>query len=154
MFQVSLDKFPKVQLLGHKAVPLLILGGISILLPTIVAPICIPTNSALGFPLPPHPRQHLFVDLFMMAIRKKKNTKYISLVIMWHLTWKKSHGKASSGLCICVYVVFTETCITLMCIFYLEITGLMLSVLPFNFNRFAILLNFIMPHKNIKGEMI
>ena len=33
----------------------------------VAAPVCIPTNSALGFPFSLHPLQHLFVDLFMLA---------------------------------------------------------------------------------------
>ena len=32
------------------------------------APVCIPTNSALGFPFLHILSQHLFVDLFMLAI--------------------------------------------------------------------------------------
>ena len=32
------------------------------------SPVCIPTNNALGWvPFSPHPLQHLFVDLFMLA---------------------------------------------------------------------------------------
>ena len=36
--------------LSQKADPFLIFWGISILLPTVAAPVCIPTNSAKGFP--------------------------------------------------------------------------------------------------------
>ena len=41
---------PEVELLGQKAVPFLIFWGNSMLFSTEAAPICIPTNSALGFP--------------------------------------------------------------------------------------------------------
>ena len=51
VFWVSLDKFPEFELLLHKAVPFLIVSGISILLSTVVAPVCIPTTSAQGSPL-------------------------------------------------------------------------------------------------------
>ena len=37
------------RLLGQKAVPFLIFWGNSILFPTVAAPVCVPTNSALGF---------------------------------------------------------------------------------------------------------
>ena len=50
VFQVSLAKFPEVELLGHKADPFLILWSISTLLSTVAAPLCILTNSARGFP--------------------------------------------------------------------------------------------------------
>ena len=43
-------KYIQVGLLGQKADPFLIFWGISILNSTVAAPICIPTNSAKGFP--------------------------------------------------------------------------------------------------------
>ena len=42
--------FPEVGLLDQKAVPFLILGGISILLSTVAAPICIPPVVQKGSP--------------------------------------------------------------------------------------------------------
>ena len=39
-----------MELLGQKAVPFLVLWGNSVLFSTLAAPVCIPTNSALGFP--------------------------------------------------------------------------------------------------------
>ena len=52
VFGVSLDilVFPEVWSLGQKGDPVLIFWGISILLPTVAAPTCIPTNTAKGFP--------------------------------------------------------------------------------------------------------
>ena len=50
MFWVPSDIFPEVGLLGQKADPFLIFWGISILLSTVAAPVCVPTNSAKGFP--------------------------------------------------------------------------------------------------------
>ena len=58
-----------MELPGQKAVPLLVFLGNSILFSTVAAPVCIPTNSALGFPFLHNLSQHLLVvDLFMMAI--------------------------------------------------------------------------------------
>ena len=68
VFWVSLDIFPEAGLLGQKADPFLIFGGISILLSIVAAPVSLPTNSAKGFFFSPHPPQHLFVDLLMIAI--------------------------------------------------------------------------------------
>ena len=42
--------FPEVRFLGQKAGPFLIFWGISILLSTVAAPVCIPTNSAKWLP--------------------------------------------------------------------------------------------------------
>ena len=50
VFWVPLDIFPEVGSLGQKADPFLIFWGIFILLSTVAAPVCIPTNSAPGFP--------------------------------------------------------------------------------------------------------
>ena len=50
VFWVPSDIFPEVGLLGQKADPFLILWGIPILLSTVAAPVCIPTNSAKGCP--------------------------------------------------------------------------------------------------------
>ena len=47
---VPLDIFPEVWLLDQKADPFLTFWGISIFLSSVVAPVCIPTNSAKGFP--------------------------------------------------------------------------------------------------------
>ena len=41
---------PAVELLGQRTVPFLVSWGNSILFSTVAAPVCIPTNSALGFP--------------------------------------------------------------------------------------------------------
>ena len=49
VFWVPLDVFAEVGLLGQKADPFLIFWGVSILLPTGAAPVCIPTNSAWRF---------------------------------------------------------------------------------------------------------
>ena len=51
-FWASLAIFPEVESLGQKADPFLIFWGISILLSTVVAPVCIPTNSAKGSSFP------------------------------------------------------------------------------------------------------
>ena len=50
VFCVPLDIFPEVGSLGQKAGPFLVSRGNSILFSTVAAPVCIPTNSALGFP--------------------------------------------------------------------------------------------------------
>ena len=46
VFFFSLDKYPKVELLGNVVVLFLIFGGISILFFRVAAPIYIPNNSA------------------------------------------------------------------------------------------------------------
>ena len=61
MFRVSLNKFPEVESLGHKAVPFSIFWVNSMLLPTVVAPICIPTNSEWGFPF-----LHIFANTCLL----------------------------------------------------------------------------------------
>ena len=50
VFQDSWDIIPAVGLLDQKAVLFLDFWGNSILFSTVAAPVCIPTNSALGFP--------------------------------------------------------------------------------------------------------
>ena len=45
-----LDVYPAVGLLGHTGALFLISWGNSILVSTVIAPICIPTNTAWGFP--------------------------------------------------------------------------------------------------------
>ena len=50
VFWVPSDIFPEVGSLGQKAVPFLIFWGSSILLSTVAALVCIPTNSAKVFP--------------------------------------------------------------------------------------------------------
>ena len=55
--------------LGQKAVPFLMFWGNSILFSIVAAPIYIPTRSAqFCLVFSPHPHQHLFVDLLMVAI--------------------------------------------------------------------------------------
>ena len=68
MFQDSEGIIPAVESLDQKAVWSLVFWRNSILLSTVAAPVCIPTNRALGLPFSPHPCQHLLVDLLMMAI--------------------------------------------------------------------------------------
>ena len=50
VFQSSYDIISAGELLALKAVPFLVFWGNSILLSTVAFPVCIPTNSALGFP--------------------------------------------------------------------------------------------------------
>ena len=50
MFWVPFNIFSEVESLGRKADSFLIFWGISILLFTVAAPVCIPTNSAKMFP--------------------------------------------------------------------------------------------------------
>ena len=50
VFWAPLDIFPEVASLGQKADPFLIFWGISMLLSTVAAPICIPTNSVEVLP--------------------------------------------------------------------------------------------------------
>ena len=49
VFQDSLDIFPEMKSLGQKVIPFLILRKLHAV-PTVAAPACIPTNSALRFP--------------------------------------------------------------------------------------------------------
>ena len=68
VFWVSSNIFLEVGSLGQKVDPFLIFWGISILLSTVAATGCIPTNSE-EVSLSLCPRQHLlFVDLLMIAI--------------------------------------------------------------------------------------
>ena len=50
LFLCSSDKSPAVGLLDHMVVAFLVFWGNSILFSTEAAPLCIPTNSVLGFP--------------------------------------------------------------------------------------------------------
>ena len=50
VFWVSLNIYPEVELLGHKAVLFFIFLGTSILFSIVAVTICIPTNSTWGFP--------------------------------------------------------------------------------------------------------
>ena len=50
VFQGSQGIIPAVELWGQKAIPFLVFWGNSILFYTVAVPVCIPTNSALGFP--------------------------------------------------------------------------------------------------------
>ena len=60
--------FPEVGSLSQKADPFLIFWGISILLSTGAAPVCIPTNGAEGFPFLRILTSHLCVDSLMIVI--------------------------------------------------------------------------------------
>ena len=68
MFQVSSDKLTEMKSLGHKEVLFLIFWGISTLLSTVAAPVCIPTYIAKAFPFLHILAKYLFVDLLMIAI--------------------------------------------------------------------------------------
>ena len=68
VFWVSSDKFPEVELLDHKAVPFQIFWGISILLCTLAAPFCIPTDSAKWFLF-----LHIFVSICCLLIYGDKS---------------------------------------------------------------------------------
>ena len=67
MFCVPLDISPEVGLLAQKADPFLVSLSISMLLPTVAAPVCIPTNSAKDSPFSTS-SPALVVDLLMIAI--------------------------------------------------------------------------------------
>ena len=51
IFQDSYGIVPAVEFLDRKAVPFVVFWGNFILFSTVATPACIPTNSALGFPL-------------------------------------------------------------------------------------------------------
>ena len=50
VFQCSQGTIPVAELLGQEAVPFLVFWGTSILFSIVASPVCIPTNSVLGFP--------------------------------------------------------------------------------------------------------
>ena len=59
LFSILLYIYPEVGLLDHIVVPFLIFWGTSRLFSIVAAPTYIPTNSAQGFPVSPHPHQLL-----------------------------------------------------------------------------------------------
>ena len=67
ILQFCADICPGVGLLDHMVVLFLAFWRISILFFTVVAPICIPTNSARGFPFLHTVSKHLFIVFLMMA---------------------------------------------------------------------------------------
>ena len=79
VFWVSLDTFPEMGLLGHKADPFLIFWDISILLSTLVAPVCIP--QCKRYSLFSTSLQYLFVDSLMMAILTGVKWHFILVLI-------------------------------------------------------------------------
>ena len=95
-----------MELLGEKAVPLLVFLGNAILFSTVAAPVCIPTNNALGFPFLHNLTSTCFVDLFMMS----------SLTgVKWYLT----------VVLICITLVATDAehpfiCLWTFCMSFLE----------------------------------
>ena len=77
-----LDICSRVGWLGHMVVLDLVFWGTPILYSIVVVPIYIPTNSARRIPFAPHPLQHLFVDLLMMA-NLTAVTWYCIVFLIW-----------------------------------------------------------------------
>ena len=78
MILFLLDKYPEVELLGHRVALFLIFWGAFIMSSTAAAPIYNPHRLCTRVPLSPHPQQHLWflVVLFMALVTS----------VRWYLT--------------------------------------------------------------------
>ena len=116
VFKVLSDIFLEVVLLDQKEDPLLIFWGISILISTVPAPVCIPTNSAKRFPFLHILNQHLLlVDLFVMAILRCEMVSHCGFNL--HISddywcWASFHMSIGH-----LYVLFGEVTIQALCPF-------------------------------------
>jgi len=82
----SLNKYPGVELLNHMVILFLISWGISILFSTVSAPIYIPTNNALGFPLF-HILANTCIICFLFNDSHSNKQKTISLWFWFTFPW-------------------------------------------------------------------
>ena len=101
MFWVPSNIFPGVGLLGQNTGLFLIFWGISILLFTVATPVCIPTNSAKGFPF-----LHILASTCCLHFSD------------YHWCWASFHMSIGH-----LYILFEEVSIQVLCPFLFGLGG-------------------------------